>query len=246
MRFDFPHLSFLSTDSTNLQALNYLSKTSPQPGFMLIADYQTDGKGQFGRNWESASGKNLLCSYIFGPLNWSLDHLFNLHLISALSVLNLLREHQIPNLTVKWPNDIYTGSKKIAGILIQNIIKENCLQWTVLGIGINVNQSVFSEGLNASSMNLETGIAFSIDKLAMDLRDKLMQAFQSSDEVQTNWLKSYNNALYAKDQWKRILMKDEEPFLAKILYATSEGSLIIEKQNGERIRIIHGEAHMDV
>lgn len=244
MRFDFPHLSFQSTDSTNLQALHYLSKTSPQSGFMLIADYQAAGKGQFGRNWESASALNLLCSFIFGPLNWNLDRLFNLHLISALSVLRLLEQEQIPNLSIKWPNDLYSGDQKIAGILIQNIVKENRLLWTVIGIGINVNQQSFSPGLNATSMFLEKGTPFSVDLLAIKLRTILIEAF-NKHQTENRGLQEYNNRLYSKGQWKTICKNDETPFQAKVLKVSEDGTLIVEKQNGEILSITHGEMKID-
>ncbi|MBK9109351.1 MAG: biotin--[acetyl-CoA-carboxylase] ligase [Saprospiraceae bacterium] len=244
MRFNFPHLSFVSTDSTNIQALHYLSKTSPQSGFMLIADYQTGGKGQFGRNWESEAGLNLLCSFIFGPLNWNLDRLFNLHLISALSSVQLLSEYQLPHLSVKWPNDIYSGPHKVAGILIQNIIKENKLHWTVIGVGINVNQTSFPAGLNATSLALEKGIQFSVDALAIRFREILVNFFKE-DIQEHSLLKKYNELLYSKNQWKTMHKNEGFPIQAKILKISEEGHLIVEKQNGELISIQHGELNID-
>lgn len=244
MRFDFPHLSFASTDSTNIQALNYLSKTSPQSGFMLIADYQTGGKGQFGRNWESEAGLNLLCSFIFGPLNWNLDRLFNLHLISTLSVARLLKDYQIPHLFVKWPNDIYSGSCKLGGILIQNIIRENSLHWTVIGIGLNVNQTLFPDSLNATSLAKEKGVQFSVDAIAIRLREVLLDSFKKDFPV-TALLQEYNELLYSKKQWKTMYINKGIPFQAKIINVSEVGNLIIEKQNGELISIQHGELNIE-
>ncbi|MBK8954357.1 MAG: biotin--[acetyl-CoA-carboxylase] ligase [Saprospiraceae bacterium] len=244
MRFDFPHLSFTSTDSTNLQALNYLSKTNPESGFMLIADFQTAGKGQFGRNWESETGTNLLCSFIFGPLNWSIKQLFNLHLISALAIFRLLEENQLNKLSIKWPNDIYAGNKKIAGILIQNIIKEQKLQWTVIGCGINVNQSQFSDTINASSIFLETGMKFSIDVLACRLRELLIEYFQAGHRME-DLLAKYNAALYGKNQLKSLRLKNDESIRVEIQSVNAIGNLIAKNEHGEFLELTHGETNID-
>ncbi|HEX5626048.1 MAG TPA: biotin--[acetyl-CoA-carboxylase] ligase [Saprospiraceae bacterium] len=182
MTFDFPYLYLPETDSTNIQAMEVLSKTNPPNGFLVITDYQTAGKGQYGRTWQSEAGKNLLFSLICQPSPISLATVFRLHLACSLALIDVLEPLSIPDLSIKWPNDLYAGTNKLGGILIQNIWKGTQLQWTVIGIGINVDQEQFPPGLNATSIRLETGDAPDRLALASRIRQQLMSFLSISEE----------------------------------------------------------------
>lgn len=119
---------------------------------------QTSGRGQGTNSWESAPGENLTFSIILKDLNILPKEQIVISQITALSVVELLEKHGI-EAKIKLPNDIYVGSKKICGILIENTLCSNKIRWSIIGIGINVNQTVFPTHLpNPTSILLETGI----------------------------------------------------------------------------------------
>lgn len=232
MHYAFPHLHLAETGSTNEVALELLSKTNPEPGFMVISDFQTAGKGQYGRTWQSEPGKNLLASYIFGPLDWSMDNLFDLHLYSIPAIHGILNEMGIPSLRIKWPNDLMAGSRKMGGILIQNLLREAHVQWTVIGIGINVNQTYFPEGLSATSILHETGKEISIIELASKIRNTLVDCFLHKQDSSL-LLEVYNTFLYARDTKQWFMREDGSCFEGVLRYVDAKGALYIEHDPGE-------------
>ena len=138
MPFDFDFIHLKEIDSTNNFALNYITKTNPKEGFCIFTDYQTAGKGQYGRNWVSDSCQNILCSIILKPTHLSIDRLFELHIISSLAIFKTLYDLSIKELKIKWPNDIYQANSKlkISGILVENIFRDQ-INHSVIGIGID-------------------------------------------------------------------------------------------------------------
>ena len=148
-----------SVDSTNEAARRHISDIDNLS--VLSALEQTEGRGQRGNSWSSNVGENLLFSIVlkFSPEDSSQTFLeardqFVLNEIAALSVVNFLRSHEIIA-QIKWPNDIYVGSRKICGILIENSLRGNRLSSSIIGIGLNINQRNFNVNLpNPTSMVL--------------------------------------------------------------------------------------------
>lgn len=130
----------------------------PPEGSIVLANHQTEGKGQTGNTWLVEAGKNLTFSLIYYPSLLSLDRLFALNMVASLAVLEVVKQLEIPNATVKWPNDVLIGSKKVAGILIRNSLSGKQLSSSIIGIGLNVNQVIFpTEISHATSIAKETG-----------------------------------------------------------------------------------------
>ena len=154
---------FDSLPSTNDWAAAFISKSKPPEGTVVRADTQTAGRGQFGSQWLSAPGQNLLLSVILYP-NWlPIKDQFYLSMAIALALHDTI-DH--PSATIKWPNDLYLGHKKTAGILIQNSIGGAYLQSTVIGIGLNVNQLDF-DPLLPNPTSLAATLEHSIDLEAL-------------------------------------------------------------------------------
>ncbi|MFW6226834.1 MAG: biotin--[acetyl-CoA-carboxylase] ligase, partial [Bacteroidota bacterium] len=129
--------------STNVLAAQFV-KDDP-PGWTVIwTGFQEEGKGQQGNRWESNSGENLLASWILYPRFLEPRQQFSLSVINSLAIIDLLNEFGVQG-RIKWPNDIFTGNKKIAGMLIENSIEGSYLLFSVIGTGLNVNQTVFSK-----------------------------------------------------------------------------------------------------
>lgn len=137
---------FDEIDSTN----NYVKQNVQQLAnhSVVRTHFQTNGRGQFERKWQSNKGDNLLFTILFKEQQTPITEVINPVIVGAL--ISTLKEYKI-EATYKSPNDIYVNNKKIAGILIETKYDQNRLQYMVVGIGLNINQQQF-EGLNATSM----------------------------------------------------------------------------------------------
>ncbi len=150
-----------SIDSTNTYCRNMLiEQPMPPEGLVVQAAHQTSGKGQMGNTWQAEGGKNLTFSCIVYPHFLLPTEQFNLNIAVSLALVSVLDQY-IDAVTIKWPNDIYVGNKKIAGILIENSLMGNKIQSSIIGIGLNVNQNSFV-GLQATSLYMQNGIEYSL------------------------------------------------------------------------------------
>lgn len=146
------------TDSTNRYLKQLVREERPEEGSLVIADYQTEGRGQMGNSWYSGRGDNLLFSLLIYPRQLPANESFILSRVTSLALKNLL-DSFTDDIRIKWPNDIYWKDKKIAGILIENDIQGKEIDNTVIGIGLNVNQQIFPVDLaNPVSLRQITGI----------------------------------------------------------------------------------------
>jgi len=136
-----------SLKSTNLSAQTLLTTDNPPEGTTIVAGVQTDGKGQRGNTWQSQQGANLLCSFIMFPKHLLPKQQFLLNMTTSLALIDLSNELGIAEVKIKWPNDIYVKKKKLAGILIQNNITAQKIMASIIGIGLNVNQTEFDSNL---------------------------------------------------------------------------------------------------
>ena len=161
-----------STNSTNTLLRELIAKGEwPEGEHFLYAGYQTAGRGQTGNGWESEAEKNLLCSILLPPRK----NLFELNMVVAVAVQRLLGEA----FTIKWPNDIYYGDKKVAGILVENAIIGNEIKYSIAGIGLNVNQVEWqSDAPNPVSLKQITGRTYDIDALMQKLYEQVQKTLQ--------------------------------------------------------------------
>ena len=154
-----------SCHSTNDIALEMARNTDTLEGAVVIADHQTAGKGQRGNVWHSEPGENLTCSVILKPVFVTPTRQFFLNMIVSLAVKSTIKEFvQYADCQVKWPNDVMVSGKKVAGILIENTIRKNKIESTVVGIGLNVNQTNFGN-LRATSLSIERGQRFILENV---------------------------------------------------------------------------------
>lgn len=186
-------------DSTN-DYLKQLAVTEELKNFTTVtANFQTKGKGQRGSVWESKSGDNLMFSVFIDTSFLALDKRFYLNIITSLAITKVLNNLLLSHVKIKWPNDILSGNKKICGVLIENNFKGTTIQYTILGVGLNVNQVSFEDLPSATSLKKLTGIHYSLDELLYEILLAL--------EVYYNQLKdgSYNElkALYLKDLFRK-------------------------------------------
>ncbi len=153
LKFNIVHLN--STTSTNIHAHQFVEQNPQSEGVVFCADFQDRGKGQKGSKWQSDSGLNLLLSLILCP-QFKVQKRFLISQAVSLALFTALDKLSVDELSIKWPNDILVGSKKIAGVLIENSIKGNLINHSIVGIGLNVNQTEFKEmDREATSLQLE-------------------------------------------------------------------------------------------
>lgn len=164
-------------DSTNSFLRQLSTEESVDDFTVVVTDYQTDGRGQMGTKWQSQSDKNLMFS-VFKDINgMDIASHFYLSMAVSLAVFEALKVFQINQLKIKWPNDILSEQKKLSGILIENVIKQNKLQSSIIGIGINVNQTLFNDLPTATSMQLISGKHFDREQVLKEILNQLTYYF---------------------------------------------------------------------
>jgi BirA family biotin operon repressor/biotin-[acetyl-CoA-carboxylase] ligase len=160
-------------DSTN-EFLKGLSNKQEQENFTVVtAESQTKGKGQMGAIWTSEPSKNLIMSVLVKDFLSDICQIYNLNIVVSLAVIEVLETHKIPDLSIKWPNDIMSYNKKIGGILIENSIKSDGTIISIVGLGLNVNQTDFETLPKASSLAVVCNKQFDKEELLFSIMDKI-------------------------------------------------------------------------
>ena len=232
-------------DSTNSYLKKLLTKESLDDLTVVISKHQTKGKGRNGNIWANDASLNLAFSIYkrFNRLN--INNKFILNLISSIAVFHLLSENKLNKLTIKWPNDIMSENKKISGILIENSVKGNFINHSVIGVGVNVNQRKFKNLPNATSMFIETGREFSLDTLASRLGEIFSKNFLQYEKNEGALLKYYNNQLFLKNTDSNFITKDGKRFSGKITRINKNGELIIMKADKREVNYTENEIRFE-
>jgi len=219
-------------DSTNNYAKQLVSDGT-ENGTVVLAHFQTRGKGQPGNFWESEAEKNLLTSVILNPGFLEAARQFLISKIVSLSLLDLL-EPEVENVSIKWPNDIYIESRKVAGILIENAIKGSTLDYSVVGIGLNLNQLEFkSNAPNPVSLQQLNGKTYNVQdtlKAFLNHFRKWYRLLESGHFQQID--SAYLNHLFGFNQWRNF-RKDNQVFDARIAGVGEFGQLQLEDRSGK-------------
>ncbi len=201
-------------------------------GAVVVARRQTAGRGQRGNRWCSAEGENLTVSVALEPVFLGVAQQFLLSEAVALAVVDVLTEYGI-EAAVKWPNDIYVGDRKVAGILIENDIRGSVLGRSVVGIGLNINQLDFPVELpNPVSMRVATGVEYNLDDVLTTLLGALGVRYESlADGCFSD--REYADRLYRGGIRARYALPDGTQFDGTIRDVLDTGELIIEMPGGE-------------
>lgn len=201
-----------ATNSTNsyLRALSI--EENVEDYTTVVAKHQTNGRGQMGSVWSSETSKNLTFSVFKDVSKMYIEHPFYISTATALAILKTLQGLNIPKLSVKWPNDILSENKKICGILIENVIKQNNLYASIIGIGLNVNQKSFENLPKASSLITITGTVFNLDEILNSILSNLKAHFIELEKGNLSFLKdTYETYLFRKN--KPSTFKNAEGFV---------------------------------
>jgi BirA family biotin operon repressor/biotin-[acetyl-CoA-carboxylase] ligase len=215
-----------ATDSTN----DYLKDLA---GKQILANYtvistqnQLKGRGQMGSNWSSEPSKNLTFSVLLFNVLENVESIYTLNIAVTLAVLEVLKKENIPELKIKWPNDIMSANKKVGGILIENSIKNTNQIQSIIGIGLNVNQQSYVGLPQASSLCLTTGQFYDCDELLAKIVNQLKLNVVLVQENQGIVLwENYHQFLYKKDIPSAFENKDGLKFMGIIKKVLANGQL---------------------
>ena len=210
-------LHFEEVSSTNTILRDMMADGCDIAGTVVVAGHQTAGKGMGENRWESEPGENLLFSIALNVSFLKAEEQFRISQAVAVAILNvispkLLTPSNSSNSSIKWPNDIYVGSKKLAGMLIQNTISGIMMQTTIIGIGLNVNQLKFGKDIpNPVSLKMLTGNDFDLEKL---LNELIVNINDAVEDLRTEHGKeiidaAYRNNLFRYGEWAEYDYKGE-------------------------------------
>jgi len=218
-------------DSTN-DFLKGLSNSQNVENFTVVsAEIQTKGKGQMGAVWDSQATKNLIMSVLVRDFIEDVNQIFSINIAISIAVIQALKELNIPELSVKWPNDIMSYNKKIGGILIENSIKSDGTIVSIIGLGLNVNQTNFETLPKASSLALICKTNFDKEAILFKIIEKLEQKIQSwNDNSKTMWFE-YNKLLFKTGIPMPFSDKNQQNFMGIIQGVNSVGKLEVLLEN---------------
>ena len=215
-------------DSTNRYLADLVSKIPLKDYAAVMAKYQSAGQGQRGSNWQSEKGKNLIISILKKNIEIKVQDQFEINMRVSMAILMALKTFEIPNLSVKWPNDILSDNKKISGVLIQLLTKKQKINQAIIGIGINVNQTHFNNLPQATSMKSILGTAFDIEVLATELMAQLKHYFEvpNTDKL----MSEYESVLFKKNKPSTFVNKKGVSFMGIILGVSKSGMLRVQSE----------------
>lgn len=160
---------------------------------VVLTYRQTQGRGQVGNKWESAPGRNISMTVIFRPERLEAGKQFAISMVIALGCLDFVSRY-VEGGTVKWPNDVYVGDKKISGILIEHRIAGACIQTSLCGIGVNINQEEFlSDAPNPVSLLQLTGRELPLEEALAELLACIGERYSqiyNYDELEKDFLRN--------------------------------------------------------
>ncbi|UPT71358.1 MAG: biotin--[acetyl-CoA-carboxylase] ligase [Flavobacterium sp. JAD_PAG50586_2] len=226
-----PIIKLDAIDSTN-DYLKQLSRESALENYTIVmAEEQTKGKGQMGAKWVSEKGKNLTMSILVKDLVMDNKNIFDLNVAVALSILQVLKNSNIPNISIKWPNDIMSDSKKVAGILIENTLKSKKVFNAIIGIGLNLNQTNFKDLPQATSLTNITGENYESEKIAFLLGKSLEEYLHVLTKSPAMLWDEYHKNLYKINYPLAFEDKDGNRFMGIIRKVKKDGRLEVLRED---------------
>ncbi|MBL0308846.1 MAG: biotin--[acetyl-CoA-carboxylase] ligase [Bacteroidetes bacterium] len=224
-----------AVDSTNSYIKVLLTSDPPAHGTVVVAREQFGGRGQMGTTWSSESNQNITMSVLLYPDFLEADKQFFLSMAVALAVKDFCEFILKDDIKIKWPNDIYYLNQKLGGILIENTISGNKLSSSIIGIGLNINQSTFDPDIpNPASFAQIAGHTFDLPSLVTDLCSFLEKYYLQLQQLHFNFLdRAYTDSLYRYQQTHEF-KKGDRVFKGEINGVTKEGKLILHSNGKEQ------------
>lgn len=220
--------------STNVYLKSLLANLNLENFTVVVADNQTAGKGQRGAVWSSEPSSNLTFSVLVKDLLIGIEEIYDLNVGVSLSVFEAIKELGIESLSIKWPNDILADNKKTGGILIENIIKSNGDIFSVVGIGINVNQEDFGNLSQAASLFTVSGKKYDREVLMNVVLKKMRYYFNAlrNGHKKKVW-QEYHDNLYRLAIPSAFELQSGERIMGIIQNVSQQGTLVVLLDSGK-------------
>ncbi len=214
--------------------LKQLSKEVDVSNWTIVtAEYQTLGRGQMRTKWESEYGKNLIFSVLIKFDDLKVRNQFNLNCAISIGIFNALKEYKLPQLKIKWPNDIMSVNKKLGGILIENSLLNDKIYQSVVGIGLNINQDIYPDYLpKAVSMTQILKNDFDRDEILIQIVNSIKMQIEILNRNEFRTLhQNYENILFKKGKVQMFENKNHLKFIGKIIGVSKQGKLLVNLEN---------------
>lgn len=226
-----------SVASTNAYLGDLLRRESLPEGALVCTTVQPEGRGQQGTRWLSAPGKNLLASFYFRPDFLPLSEVFRLNEIFSLAVSDTVASFITDEVQIKWPNDIYVKGEKVAGLLIENTIQGSRIGASILGVGLNVNETMFPAELpNPVSLAVLTRHQHEIESVVIELCNHLEHRYLQLKQGKTESLRQeFIARQYRRGVWA-LFSDSNGTFRARFKDITPEGRLCLEHEDGSVVK----------
>ena len=225
---------FNSLDSTSNYVAKQLIRGEYTDGDVILAHFQTEGRGQRGSFWQSIPGQNLTFSFGLKSDFLNIHEHFIFSKAVSVAIYDLLCKRLQTDVHIKWPNDILVSDQKICGILIETKVIDSH-RYTIFGIGLNVNQSEFSIGLKATSIALQLRKPVSVNEIMTDLNRELNSCLKPIVEGYFDDIESrYMNALYGAHDWINFT-EENRIFYGKIRDVDNAGVMLVKSKQGHAL-----------
>lgn len=231
-------------DSTNRFAMDLVRNSMPPEGSIITTEYQNAGRGQHGKQWLSERGANINASIILYPRTLTAADQFLLNMAVACAVCDTAAALCAQECVLKWPNDVYSTDKKIAGILIENSWAGSRWQAAVVGIGLNVNQQEFAD-FPATSLRNMCGSVLSHEACYEVLFRQLEARYlMLRGPRKEQLLHDYNRLLMRRNESVNIHFQDGSSSFGTLLGATRSGGILVSDALGKTHEWHHPQARI--
>ena len=231
-------LHFDEINSTNVWLYDKISEKHDIADIVVVADHQTAGRGMDKNRWESEAGKNMLFSIALNVNFLEAENQFKISQAVSVAIVETLQKFiDAKDLSIKWPNDIYFGDKKLAGMLIQNTVEGRMMGVTIIGIGLNVNQIEFSKDIpNPISLKMISGENYDLENLLNLLIDSIKSSVESLrfEQNQNQINQKYISKAYRFGVWSEYFYQNQVKIM-KINGFDKYGRLLLCDKEGADI-----------
>lgn len=227
-----------ATDSTNTYLKKMVRETSVADKTVVVVKDQTAGRGQRENKWQSKEGESLTFSVFKRFEGFEAHRQFMISMAVSLGVANAFESLNIPNVSIKWPNDILSEGKKVGAILIENVLEGSRIKHSVIGIGINVNEDSFDNLPQASSFKIQTGVKYNLEEVMYLVLDHCFQELNNLQSQKFSDLQQhYENYLFKKETISVFEDEDGNRFNGIIKGITDIGELLVQLEDESTIKV---------
>lgn len=221
--------------STNTYLKELLRNDQSLNELAVVAEKQTQGRGQMGTEWHSQEGKSLMMSALKRLERFHVENRFYLSMLVSIAIKNVLSFYNLPDIKIKWPNDILSANKKVCGLLLEPVLKKDQIKAIIIGVGLNLNETEMPDLPQAASIKMLTGKHVDIDTFALEIVNEINEQFLKLNSQAYSVIKrEYLNCLYRKGVLSVFKDPAGNEFNGLITGVSNSGKLQVATELGEK------------